>query len=431
MTILALALGSLALAVTGRKTFGTWFNHVTHYSVIWGISLILFELRFIDYYRLEDETWMYIVLAWVSFTVGALIVPLAGYPTRRAGERPAGDPPVDPGYDDRRVRNAVIAMSAVAGAAVVQHWMILIERFGSVFNVVVLGNLVYSLRVQEGFKFGVPYLDSLALAASFFAGLLISIRQRFSLISVLPFLIVVAEAVGMMGRMKILMSVILFFAGYFLNSRTAPTARLAGATSIVRRWTTVGVAVLLFVASVELVRSSRGSIESIPGASGTLRSLRGGAFITPSLYLYLTVDHGVFNQYLKKDEERTPPGGNILAPAYKVLAAAGLDVRVPEYQKFYSTPASANTGSYLREVHADFGPAGILVVPFILGLLSSLLWAASLDRGRLVSMVALAHLFVIVDVSFIVTATRTGYWLVSLLAGIAAALYVRGGRETA
>lgn len=281
MTILALALGSLALAVTGRKTFGTWFNHVTHYSVIWGISLILFELRFIDYYRLEDETWMYIVLAWVSFTVGALIVPLAGYPTRRAGERPAGDPPVDPGYDDRRVRNAVIAMSAVAGAAVVQHWMILIERFGSVFNVVVLGNLVYSLRVQEGFKFGVPYLDSLALAASFFAGLLISIRQRFSVISVLPFLIVVAEAVGMMGRMKILMSVILFFAGYFLNSRTAPTARLAGATSIVRRWTTVGVAVLLFVASVELVRSSRGSIESIPGASGTLRSLRGGGVHHP------------------------------------------------------------------------------------------------------------------------------------------------------
>ena len=110
----------------------------------------------------------------------------------------------------------------------------------------------------------------------------------------------------------------------------------------------------------------------------------------------------------------------------------GFETEISQYQKFYSTPANANTGSYLREIHADFGMAGVVVVPFIIGCLCSMFWAKSAARGGLVPMVILAHLLVIVDLSFMLMGTRLGYWLVSLLAAIAAARYIeRGGKRSA
>ncbi len=429
MIIFFLGITATVLAIAGRRIFGSWFNHLSMYSVIWGGSLILFELRFIDYYRLEPETWIYIGLGWVSFTAGSLLLPAAGY---APGGAVTDDPPSRSGvdrYDQKRLRNAILVLSGIALAAVVQHWMILLEKFGSIFNVIVLGNIVYSLRLSEGMPVGVPYFDSFGLAGSFFAGLYISSRKRFSLLGLLPFLVVIAEAVGLMGRVKVLIAVILFLSGYFLHSRMAAVPGAAAPRSFVRKFATVGIAILLFAVAGEIVRSNRGIPESIPGSNQALRTLSRSSFITPSVYLYLTVDHGVFNQYLRKDEERALWGSNTFAPVYRFLSTFGFETDVGQYQRFYSTPANANTGSYLREVHSDFGMAGILVVPFVIGCLCSVFWLKSVRGGRIVPMVVLAHLLVIVDLSFITMSTRLGYWLVSLLAGLAAAWYVDRGRD--
>jgi hypothetical protein len=150
MTIVVLAIVALILAWSGRVLFGTWFNHASHYSLIWGVSLILFELRLIGYYRLEPETWIMIGSAWLAFSVGSFIVPLsgksAGPRAEGAAEGRTGGRHIDPGD----LRNAILILSAVALAAVIQHWMILIDKFGGILNVIVLGNVVYALRLSDG-----------------------------------------------------------------------------------------------------------------------------------------------------------------------------------------------------------------------------------------------------------------------------------------
>jgi oligosaccharide repeat unit polymerase len=422
MTILILGLVGAVLAWVGRLLYGTWFNHATHYSVIWGISLILFELRLIDYYRLEPETWIMIGSAWLAFISGSILLPLSGYSPGRSPDIPSLVNRRDLLQRDLLV--AIIALSTVALAAVIQHWMILLAKFGSILNVLILGNVVYSLRLSDNLAVGIPYLDSLGLTAALLGGVYTAIRRKFSFVAVMPLLVVIAEGIGLMGRMKILIAVILFLTGYFMALLRDSTEKRSAATSFYRKWAVIGLAVVLFGLAGELVRSKRGIEESIPGAGRTLRTLKTASFITPSIYLYLTVHHGVFNQYLKRDEEHHLIGANTFAPVYRFIAGFGYETEVSQYEKFYSTPVSANSGSYLREIHGDFGSLGIFIVPFLIGLLCSVLWIKYREGGRLVHLVLFAHMLVIVDLSSMIMGTRLGYWLFSLLASFSVAWYI-------
>ncbi|MCX6136639.1 MAG: hypothetical protein NTV54_03980 [Ignavibacteriales bacterium] len=58
--------------VASRMIFGAWFNHVSLYTGIWSGALVLFELRMINYHRLETETWIVIVACWLLFVLGSV-----------------------------------------------------------------------------------------------------------------------------------------------------------------------------------------------------------------------------------------------------------------------------------------------------------------------------------------------------------------------
>lgn len=418
MSVFILIAVTFTLALLGRRIFGSWFNHVTLYSAIWGTSLALFEMKFINYYPLESATWIYIAGAWIAFVAGSLVSPAAGFSA--SGMTSGRESGAGPGWlpDARHLRNVILVLTLVAAAGVVQHWMILLREFGGFLNVIVLGNIVYHLRLSGEIDAGVPYLDSFALAASLFAGIYTGLKRKITLVALLPVLVVIMEAIGVMGRAKILIAFILFLSGYVFvlgltSARETTTNRLR-----VRRWVVLLLSVALMVGALEFVRSNRGMIESLPGATRSLEMIRGASFITPSVYLYLTVHHGVFNQYLKKDEERIIWGGNTFAPVYRVLSSLGFDTRIPEYTRFYGTPPASNTGTWLREFHADFGPAGVFLLPFLFGFLCTHFWRALGRSASLTSLVVLSHLFVVVIGSVAINSTRLGYWLLSLLCSL-------------
>jgi len=185
----------------------------------------------------------------------------------------------------------------------------------------------------------------------------------------------------------------------------------------VRRAVPVVLGAIILIVGVEIIRSSRAAVENLPAATPALQKLRSSAFITPSIYLYLTVDHGVFSQYLKHDDEHTPWGSNTLAPLYRFISKFGFETDVPVYQRFYGTPVRANTGSYLRELHADFGLPGIFLPPYILGLAVTVAWFRFQQTKRYVDLNLLAYLLLAVMLSLFYPATRAGDWFIGLMAG--------------
>jgi len=235
----------------------------------------------------------------------------------------------------------------------------------------------------------------------------------------LPLVIVVLLEIAAMGRARIIFAAILFYGGYATS-----TGEKRRRTSLRRRhWIRQAIPLLagaaILIVGAELVRSSRAAVENLPSTTPALQKLRSSTFITPSIYLYLTVDHGVFNQYLKRDDEHTPWGSNTLAPLYRFASKFGFDTEVPVYQRVYNTPVGANTGSYLRELHADFGLPGVFIFPYVLGLGVTSVWFRFRQKKRYVDLMFLTYLLLVVMFSLFYPATRAGDWFIGLMVGCA------------
>lgn len=69
-----------------------------------------------------------------------------------------------------------------------------------------------------------------------------------------------------------------------------------------------------------------------------------------------------------------------------------------------------NTGTYLREIHADFGIAGIFLIPYLLGLTITFLWFKFYKSPNLIILMFLVYLFIIIGFSFLVMVTRLNQW---------------------
>jgi oligosaccharide repeat unit polymerase len=141
-------------------------------------------------------------------------------------------------------------------------------------------------------------------------------------------------------------------------------------------------------------------------------------YVPASLYLYFSAHPGTFNAYLKADEEHPFPGTYTFAPVMRVLVRLGLADPVPLYQRFYNIPIPVNTGTYLRDIHAEFGAAGILIVPYLLGLICTMLWVRLKQKAGLMTTVWLSHLYVVVALTFLTQGTQVGFWFLSLLVSL-------------
>jgi len=380
---------------------------------------MLFEWKLINYYPFALETWVVIVGCWLLFFVGAMTVAMCKATSTRDSD--GVEISVEPANDERRLKRLRIALwvlNTVTFLAAIYHIYILSSLAGGISNAFVLGNLLYSFRVSEGLPGRIPYISSLVFTAALLAGSYAAWKEKIPLISVLPFVIIIMIDFANMGRADILTVSLLFAVGYFL-SRKSRDARTKEFRLKFRKVAMALVVAAVVIGGADFIRSTRKVQEGIRGSTKALKQLRTGSIITPSIYLYLTASHGVLNRYIQGDGENSPIGGNSLLPVYRVLEALGLDVHANAFQPWYRTPVHLNTGTYLRELHADFGILGILVGPYVLGVLSSVFWYRIQRRRRFADLAVSGFLFTIVGMGFFVMATRISpvfvYFFVSLV----------------
>src|SRR5271167_1000186 len=65
-----------------------WFNPLSLYSFVWGVCLTLYELRLIQYYDVSRTAWTFVILAWASLYLGALLVKFLVPPQRQTISAP-------------------------------------------------------------------------------------------------------------------------------------------------------------------------------------------------------------------------------------------------------------------------------------------------------------------------------------------------------
>jgi oligosaccharide repeat unit polymerase len=317
-----------------------------------------------------------------------------------------------------------VILSIVAMLAVVQHWSVLIKKFGSIAGVLVSGNLIYRLTVAGKLPGQIPYFDCFGLAAACLAGIYSARAGKIKLLTLLPLAIIILADIGQGGRAKIVIAGILFLSAYFLARLTPARVKTFQAISNGRQLLTLGLVLVILFAAAEFVRSYRGAFEGFYGTSKELSKFERSVFITPSMYLYLSSHPGVFSAYWKAGGEHPFPGSYTFAPLFRILSRFGIADYIPHFQKHYNIPITTNTGTYLRELHADFGIAGILVIPYLLGFFCTILWLKIRRQPRLVSIALLTHIYVIVAFSYFYQVTRLGQWAVSLIASLIVSYFI-------
>lgn len=418
MIILITTLIFVLIALISKILFKKWFNHLTLYSLSWSLFIILYEIRLINYIPINFETWIVILITFFGFVSGAITV----FSAKGTFEKFFKNFKNSEKFflsDEKNllaIRNLIIICSLIGLASALQHWYILINKFGNIETVLIRANLIYRMRVAGELEGTLPYLHSFAYAGVFLSGIYSAYKSRFSIISFLPLIAVILKDVASIGRGGIFVAFLLFITSFLLSHHKISENDIYNAKNYRRNIIISGTVVLIILlASLSFVKEIRGSIEVYKGETRSLSKLKDVPIISPSIYLYLSSNVGVLSKYFELQAESPMIGENTFLPVYNLLAKFDLVEKPPVYPRGYSVPVWSNAATYLRDIHADFGLVGLFAIPFLLSLCATFFWLRFFERGDYLSLVVLSYLFVTINFSVFYLITRAAFWVLSFL----------------
>ena len=418
MVFLLLIFFSVFFALLSKHLFDKWFNHLSIYVIIWFFLLFLYELKLIRYEDLTFETWFVIIGAFISYFLGIITFFVS---KNNFGNYPDSDNKnlriqTNLFINNAKVLKISILITSIIGLiGAIQNWLVLLHEFKTFPNIIINANIIYHMRVEGELAF-VPYLSSFSYVAVFLGALYSARKGKISFYLTFPFLGVILSDLANVGRAGMLFAFVEFISALVLYSYSINKYDLNQSKRSNKKFAISIVLIFIsLVAAATVVKSIRGSVESISSSTSTLNKLKGNAVITPTVYLYFSSDVGVLNKYLELEKENSMFGENTFMPIYRVLNKLDLVEKPQFYQTGYYIPMWTNTGTYLRELHADFGVTGILLVPFLLGLFITFLWFKFFETTRLNYLVILVYFYIIIFFSFVVFEPRQGYWIISLV----------------
>ncbi|MGD0591742.1 MAG: O-antigen polymerase [Bacteroidota bacterium] len=407
--------------VGGKKFFGCWFNHLTAYSLSMGMLTFFYELKLLPYPDLIILAWFFIVGSSVSFIFGILTV-ISARSLRGETYSPRQTTVSLPIFADKGkvLKYSAIFFSFIGLFVAIQRWYVLIKMFGSIPAVFLNAALIYHLNVRGEIKEFIPFLPSFIYVGVFLAAIYTAYKGKFSFLSFFPLICVVLKELTYFGRGEMLLSTMEFFFTFFLMRNLLKHDSLQRFKFLKTNAFAAGALFIVFIIiSSSFVRVAKGAKENIPGTSKVLKDLQGSMILTPTVYLYLSSDVGVFSKYLELEKEDAKFGENSFRIVYEFLSKLKVAEEPPFFQKGYHIPMWTNTGTYLRELHADYGVVGVFLVPYLLGLIITFLWFIFYEKNSLIILTVLVYLYLVVGFSFLVIVTRLNQWFFSQILIIA------------
>ncbi len=418
MSLLLIAFISLMGILLGKLLFKRWVNHLSLYCVIMGGLIFLYELKLFKYPDIIPLAWFFIISSFISFLLGNLTVISARnlFPGKNIPSTTSiYNLPIF--IDGGRVlKYSVIFFSLIALFVAIQRWWVLIGMFGSISAVIINASLVYRLNVHQEIKEFIPIIPAFVYVAVFFSAIYTACKNKFSFLSFFPFIGIILKELTYFGRAELLLTFMEFIFSFFLFRHLLKTdSNQKFIFSKKNALIATVFLLLLLIISASFIRVSRGARENYVGATKELKQMNENMIISPSVYLYLSSDVGVFSKYIDLEKEENHFGENSFFIFYVFLSKIGVVEKPNFFPPGYHIPMWSNTGTYLRELHADFGTSGVFLVPYLLGILITWLWFKFFKEKSLIVFAFLIYLYLIIGFSFLTLATKLNQWYLSLM----------------
>jgi oligosaccharide repeat unit polymerase len=318
----------------------------------------------------------------------------------------------------KTLKYVIILFSLISIYSTIEFWMVLIKQFGSIPGVLINAQIIYRLNISGELKGSTPYIYLFGFVAVFFAGIYTAYNRKFTLLSFVPLISIIIKEIGGAGRAAMSVALVEFVLSFFLfryllNNDSSKRFKFSKTSAIVAST----ILIAIFIVAVSLVKISRASetSEKFSGASRELTQSKENIILSPSVYLYASSNVGVLSKYFSSKDENTGFGQNTFQTFYLILAKLELIKRPYEFPKGYYIPMWTNSATYLRDLHADFGIAGVLLGPYFIGLLVTWLWFKFYERKSIVAFTLLVYIYLIVVFACLGIVTRFHFWTLALL----------------
>jgi oligosaccharide repeat unit polymerase len=419
MSLLFISFFALSGIVAGKIIFEKWFNHLTLYCFVMGGLIFLYELKLLPYHDIIPIAWFYIISAFLSFLFGIFtILSIRNLFFNESKCFEASLITLDIFLDKgKSVKYFLIFFGSVGLIAAIQNWLVLLGMFGSIPAVFLNAPIIYRMGIEGEIKGVIPYIFTFGYVAVFFAGIYTAYKGKFTFLTFFPFLGIVIREIAIVGRAGMLLGFLEFIFSFILfrhllNSDVKQRFKFSRTNAFIAS----ALLITFLVISASVVRLTRTPAgEKYRGADKELMQFKNNPIISPSIYLYLSSDVGVLSKYFEQGGEDVMLGQNTFLPVYRFLSRFGIVERPPDFLKGYFIPMWTNTGTYIRELHADFGITGVLFGSYLLGLLCTWLWFKFYVEKKTLAFVFLVYFYLIIGFSFLVVASRLAQWFISLI----------------
>ncbi len=419
MSIFITLIVSVVTILFSWKFFWKLFNHLSIYTFSWMLFIVLYQLKLMDFIDISVFTWEVIISTFLAYLFGIITIFLARDVFSK-NNIPFSDSLIADNIfsdDGRTIRLYLIIFSLLGLLSAILHWMVLIHKFGSITAVLIRANIIYRLRVQGEIKETVPYLLVFSYAGIFLAGIYTAYKNKLTFVATLPLIAVILKDMASVGRGGIFVGFLEFVISFFLFRHYIIARSKSIKQKLNKRNLVIAMIILLtlFVASSTMIKIVRGNTESFKASTKTLNKLKGGEVITPSIYLYFSSNIGVLSKYFFSGGENPYFGENTFLPVYDFLSKFHVIEHPNTYPKGYFIPMWTNSATYLRDLHADFGFWGLILVPYLLGILTTFYWFRFYEKHKFIDFVILVYLYLIISFSVFYMVTRSAIWFLSLI----------------
>lgn len=417
MTFVFITILSLIFIASGRLAFRSWFNHISIYVGSWYFIIFNYNLNYFRFYEIQSEAWFIIVATMTIFVLGALMGRFIYGDFSNEKLEINNAQAFTLNENKLKALKIILILSSLLGLIIaIYNWHVLIQKFGSIKEILLRGNKIYRMRVEGKLPEPIPYLHVISYTAVFLGAFYSAYINKISFWTIIAYAAVVIKEISAFGRAGILLATLIFFFSFFYSNKLFLGDKFF---DIKKNYKVAIFFALIFIFAIIgaiTVRGVRGTYENFKGASSDIRYSKNNLFLTPSLYFYFSSHIVVFSQYIKySDEVPLKYGENTFMPIFNLLAKFDFVEKPNVYQKGYYTPYWSNTGTYLREIHEDFGAIGLFLIPFILGFSASYFMERFYATKSLFFLTLTVYFNSLVALSWLVMPSRTPQWFLSFI----------------
>ena len=374
-----------------RKRFADVFTPLFIYVLAWCSSLILFNLRLVNYDELEAKTIWIIAASMVAFVGGCVSAGSVRRPWARTLEMAL--PPLE-----RAIKLLIcISLTGLVFFAL---------RMAATFGVYAYFTDPTEIRLNYEDLGRIGWLALLLLASfpAFLCSLLHYLASKqIRWFTAVGLCLPIVQGFLTMSRNVLAIPVATgLFAWVYFRGWRALSWRL-----LVRLALVLGVVAFYFVA----VGAWYGKLVTSETSSYNLKDFSVTSqvaleFVDP--YIYATAEAPTL-QAAMPDVHVQLWGTRTFFPIARLLYAVGLLVERPENAslQFYFVPIPSNVCTYLFSFYEDFGVAGMILCPFLLGLLETRLYLRMRNRPDPFSVSAAAVCMVMAAYSVFIALNST------------------------